>query len=102
MQLLEGEETYQIQRSGESLVLRASSNLVDLGVHLPLVSTLRMRFDYTPEEFQVEGQTSGDSHINTSISIHGQSASVSIGTRTESDALTRRFFTISGYAPVSI
>src|SRR5579862_4020899 len=50
MQLLEGEETYRITRSAESLLLRANFNLVDLGTHIPLTASLQMGSDYTPEE----------------------------------------------------
>jgi hypothetical protein len=102
MQLLEGEETYRITRSADSLLLRASFNLTDLGTHIPLTASLRMGPDYTPEEFEVHGMTSGDSRIDLSMTFQGQSAHLTQGVRLGDESLSGSFFPIGSYAPISI
>ena len=101
----EGEENYQIKRSpnGE-LLLEAKTELPFAGQHTkPLVnSTLRTAKDFTPQSFTIKGLTLLEIQEDTSILIQDKTASVRDRGQNTSVTVSPRFFTMSGYVPVSI
>jgi imidazolonepropionase-like amidohydrolase len=99
-----GEESYEIRRDGESLVVRSSFEFKDRMSQVPLTATLRARRqDLTPEQFEIKGKSSRSSDVDTTVLVQGRVAKVRRGKESRQvDALPERFFTIDGYAPFSI
>jgi len=92
-----GVETYRIARQGESLVLSSEFQYSDRGAQVSLAGTLRMRADYTPEELEVKG-TGAD----YSAKVENGVATVRDGDRSRRVEVPERFYTVPGYAPVSV
>lgn len=97
-----GEETYEIRREGNSLVVKSDFKFTDRGSPVPLTATLRMRPDLTPEAFEIKGNTARASTIDTAVSINGKSATIREGKETRQASVPARFFTIAGYAPTVV
>lgn len=97
-----GEESYEITRENDSLVLRSTFEFTDRTTRVPLIASLRTRQDLTPEQFEIKGSTSRISTIDSSVVIKDGMASIRTGTDTKQQAVPERFFTISGYAPISM
>jgi imidazolonepropionase-like amidohydrolase len=97
-----GEETYQVSRDGDSLVVKTDFAFTDRGSRVPLTATLRTRQDLTPVSYEIKGKTSRISDIDTSVSVDGRSATIREGKQSRQAAVPDRFFAISGYAPVTI
>lgn len=99
-----GEESYEISRDGESLVIRSNFEFRDRMKKVALTASLRVRQqDLTPERFEVKGKNSRSSEIDTSVEIQGRGANVRRGKETKQVASAPdKFFTIDGYAPFSI
>jgi hypothetical protein len=97
-----GEERYEITREADSLVLKATFELSFLGGKVPLAATLRARPDLTPVRFEIKGNTSTQSTIDTAVEIKDRAAAVREGKASREVAVPDRFFTVSGYAPVSV
>jgi imidazolonepropionase-like amidohydrolase len=97
-----GEESYQITRDGDSLVVKSDFAFTDRGSKVPLTATLRTRQDLTPISYEIKGKTSRISDIDTSVSVDGGTATVREGKESRQAAVPDRCFAISGYAPVTI
>lgn len=98
-----GEESYEITREGDSLFVRSTFEFTDRTTRVPLIAALRTRQDLTPEQFEIKGSTSRISTIDTAIVVNkDRTASVRTGTETKQVNVPERFFTISGYAPISM
>lgn len=97
-----GEENYEVSRDGDSLVIKSTFLFTDRGNRVPLDATLRTGQDLTPERYEIKGKVSRLSDIDTSIEVNGRTASIREGKDSRQEAVPDRFFTISGYAPVSI
>jgi imidazolonepropionase-like amidohydrolase len=97
-----GEESYEVTRDGDALVMKTSFLFTDRGSPVPLTTTLRTRQDLTPEAYAIKGRTSRLSDIDTAIDIKGRTASIREGKDTREAAVSEQFFAISGYAPVSV
>jgi len=100
-QALVGEENYEVTREGESLILKSDFKLSYLGTKVSLASQLRAQPDWTPQRFDLKGDTSTQSHIDLSIDITGHTAVVRDGKDTKTVTVPARFFTVDGYAPLS-
>jgi imidazolonepropionase-like amidohydrolase len=102
---IRGEENYQITkaRSGE-LILTAKTELpfAEQETKPSVNTTLRMQPDLTPRSFETKGPTLLDLEESSSVSIEGKSATVQDRGSNAKVDLTRSFFTISGYVPVSV
>ena len=96
-----GEESYEITREGDSLVVRSTFKYTDRMTEVPLTATLRVRQDLTPERFEIRGKTSRSSAIDTSVVIQGRAATIRAGKESLAE-VPERFFTIAGGAPLSI
>jgi imidazolonepropionase-like amidohydrolase len=111
---VQGEETYSITRGPDGLVVKARLDLPFWGEELkPLLNaTLRMKDDLTPAQFEIKGIRPLEVRIDTSITVQGKAARVSEGAatapagspslRVRQVALPENFFTLAGYAPVTM
>ncbi|MBV8858856.1 MAG: amidohydrolase family protein [Acidobacteria bacterium] len=97
-----GEETYEVSRDGDSLVVKSHFKFTDRGTPVPLETTLRTKQNLTPESFEIKGQTARGSTIDTSVEINGDAATVREGKETRQASVPARFFTIAGYAPAAV
>jgi imidazolonepropionase-like amidohydrolase len=97
-----GEETYEISRDGNSLVVKSDFKFTDRGTPVPLITTLRTSQNLTPEAFEIKGSTSRESTIDTAIEIKGNVATIREGKETRQAPVPARFFTIAGYAPAAM
>src|SRR5215471_11145174 len=97
-----GEESYQVSRDGDSLLIQTNFEFTDRGSKVPLTATLRARQDLTPISYDIKGKTARDVEIDTSVAIDGPNAAVREGKQSRKAAVPDRFFAISGYAPVTI
>lgn len=98
-----GEESYEITRENDSLVMRSTFEFTDRTTRVPLITALRTRQDLTPERFEIKGSTSRISTIDSAVVINKDgTASIRTGTETKQQAVPERFFTISGYSPISM
>lgn len=97
-----GEETYEITRTGDLLVVRSNFKFTDRGTPVPLTATLKTKQDFTPEAFEIKGNTARPSKIDTSISVSGSSVAIREGSETRQANAPAKFFMIAGYAPVVV
>ncbi|HEV7860554.1 MAG TPA: amidohydrolase family protein [Pyrinomonadaceae bacterium] len=97
-----GEETYEISREGDSLLVTSNFKFTDRGSPVPLTATLRTKQNLTPEAFEIKGNTARGSTIDTSIEIKGDAATIREGKETRQATVPARFFTIAGYAPAAM
>lgn len=99
---VQGEETYKITREGDDLILTATLDLSPLDVEGPLAVNLRVRRDLTPRQLTLKGRKASGNEVDLSVVVEGSNANVREGSQTRKIDLPGRFFTISGYAPVSL
>lgn len=97
-----GEETYEVSRDGDSLVVKSHFTFTDRGSPVPLETTLRTKQNLTPESFEIKGRTARGSTIDTSVEIKNGGASIREGKETRQASVPARFFTIAGYAPATV
>jgi imidazolonepropionase-like amidohydrolase len=97
-----GEETYETVREGDSLVTKSNFKFTDRGSPVPLTAMIKTKRNLTPEMFEIKGNTSRGSTIDTSVQISGNTASIREGKETREASVPRKFFTIAGYAPTAI
>ena len=97
-----GEESYEVTRDGDSLIVKSSFALPYLEMEKPLAATLRLRKDLTPERFEIAGIKPSKSQIDTSVEINERTASVREGKEVRQVPLPARFFTVAGYAPLAM
>jgi imidazolonepropionase-like amidohydrolase len=97
-----GEETYEITRDGDSLVTHPAFQFIDRGGKVALEATLRTSLDLTPQHFEIKGQTSRISRIDSAVDIADGKASVRENKEVRMASVPERFFTVAGYAPTSL
>jgi imidazolonepropionase-like amidohydrolase len=97
-----GQETYAVTRDGDSLVVESKFEFTDRGSKVPLSATLRTGQDLTPQRFNIRGNISRFSTIDSDVEVKGKSVSIREGKDTRESTTPDRFFTISGYAPVTM
>src|SRR5919205_452817 len=97
-----GEETYEVTREGDSLVVKSNFKFTDRGTPVPLETTLRTKQNLTPEFFEIRGKTARGSTIDTSVEIKGGAADIREGKETRRAPAPARFFTVAGYAPATV
>ena len=89
-----GEETYTIKREGDGLVVTSSFEFTDRGTEVPLTAELHTRRDLTPTSFDIKGNVSRFSTIDSSVEIKGTSATIREDKGTRQAAVPPRFFTM--------
>jgi imidazolonepropionase-like amidohydrolase len=99
---IQGEESYKITREGDDLIITATLDLSPLDVDGPLAATLRVQRDLTPRQLTMKGTKASGNAVDLSVVIEGRSATVREGGQTRSMNVPDRFFTLSGYAPISL
>jgi imidazolonepropionase-like amidohydrolase len=97
-----GEETFEITRDGDSILLQSNYERSDRGTKIPLTATLRMRRDFTPERFEVKGMVDRGTSIDTVVEVNGLTATIREGKESRRESVPDRFFTVTDYAPVSV
>ena len=97
-----GEETYTITREGDSLLVKSNFEFTDRGRRVPLTATLKTRQDLTPESFNINGSVSRFSTIDSSVEVNGNATTIRVDKDKHQSTTPGRFFTISGYAPVTM
>ncbi len=105
LQLPVGEESYELTSQPDgSLLLHASFEYTERGSSVPLATTLHMRPDLTPLQFEAKGKSYRPFSVDAAVEVSGDghSATVREGDKTRQSALPARYFTISGYAPFSV
>src|ERR1041385_5593700 len=102
---IRGEENYQITKAaGGELILTVKTELpfAEQETKPSVNTTLRIRPDLTPTSFETKGPTLLDREESSSVSIDGKSATVQDRGSNAKVDLTRSYFTMSGYVPVSV
>ena len=97
-----GEESYAITQSADGLELSADFLFTDRGTPVPLKASLKAASDYTPRSFEIKGSTSRSSMLDTTVTISGGKATLRQNKSNTEESAPERFFTIEGYAPVSL
>ena len=64
-----GEETYKIERDGDSLAVKIDFKFTDRGTDVPLAVSFRCAQDLTPETFEIRGKTSRLSDIDETVEV---------------------------------
>jgi imidazolonepropionase-like amidohydrolase len=99
-----GLESYDLTVSRNELLLKSSFGYTERQTTIHLEATLRMEPDFTPLEFSADGKS------YRPFSVHAKfvaapdttSASVEDGSASRRVTVPSQFFTISGYAPLSV
>ena len=100
-----GEENYQVnQLPNGDLIFQIKTELPFAGQDKkPLVNaTLRTAKDLTPKSFDIKGTTLLEIEEDTSIAIQDNKANVKDRGQNKSIELSRTFFTMSGYLPLTV
>jgi imidazolonepropionase-like amidohydrolase len=97
-----GEETYQITRDAQSVSVKMDFKFTDRGTPVLLTASFRAAPDLTPVAFEINGKNSRQSSLDETVEV--QADSVILRNRDKKTEVTRpkQFFTISGYAPVTM
>src|SRR4029077_20794344 len=91
-----GEETYTITRMGDSLIINSNFEFTDRGRKVPLSATLKTRQDLTPESFNIKGNVSRFSTIDSAVEINGNTATIREDKDTRQATTPERFFACHG------
>jgi imidazolonepropionase-like amidohydrolase len=97
-----GEESYTIKPDGDALVISSTFEFTDRGRKVPLSAELRTGRDLTPESFNIKGRVSRFANIDSSVEINGKTATIREDKDTRQATVPESFFTVSGYAPVTM
>src|SRR5579863_4513325 len=98
-----GEETYQFNEDADSLVVKMDFKFTDRGTDVPLSAMFRSTADLTPESFEIKGKTSRQSTIDEDVEVFPDKVRLRDREKTTESALPpKQFFTIAGYAPVTM
>lgn len=111
---IQGEETYEISRTQNGLIVQAKIGLPFMGEEKKpsLTATLRTKDDLTPEVFEVKGIRPLEVEINTSITVKEKTTTVREGNvakaagspnpRVRQVVTPENFFTLGSYLPVTM
>ena len=97
-----GEETFRIVRVSDTLTVGMKFKFTDRGAQVPLEATFRCAPDLTPRSFAIRGKTSRSTRIDDSIDVGPGMTRVGDRARWSEVVTPPRFFTIAGYAPVTM
>jgi imidazolonepropionase-like amidohydrolase len=97
-----GWESYQITKDGNDLSAKADFKFTDRGTDVPLTATFRGKSDLTPIAFAIKGQNSRLSGIDREIAVSGDQIRVRDREEWKEGETPKEFFSISGYAPVTM
>jgi cytosine/adenosine deaminase-related metal-dependent hydrolase len=97
-----GEESYEIRRDGESLVVKMEFLFTDRGTPVPLEAAFRATPDLTPEAFTIKGRTSRATEIDQAVEVSKDKVRVRNRDNWTEAARPSQFFTIAGCAPTTM
>jgi len=98
-----GQESYEIHRDGDSLAVKVDFKFTDRGSPVPLTTTFRGAQDWTPQAFEIKGNTARSATIDESVSIDGGKIHArSRDKQSDAAAPAGPAFTIAGYAPATM
>ena len=97
-----GEETYEIQRVGNSVTVQMDFKFTDRGTDVPLSATFRSEPDLTPEAFEIKGKTSRDTTIDEAVEVQKEKTRLRNHNAWTETVSPKQFFTIDGYAPATM
>jgi imidazolonepropionase-like amidohydrolase len=97
-----GAETYDVMRDGGGFKVSMQFTYSDRGRAVPLSAVFRTRRDWTPAAFEVKGSTSRDSTIDQAVEIRPEKLRIRSRSEWKEVAVPKRFFTIAGYAPITM
>lgn len=97
-----GEETYRIVQVSDTLTTGMKFKFTDRGGQVPLTATFRCAPDLTPRSFAIRGKTSRSTRIDDSVDVGRGMTRIRDRDRWSEVPTPPRFFTIAGYAPVTM
>ncbi len=97
-----GEETYEIERARDEVTAKVNFHFNDRGTEVPLTAAFRGASDLTPRSFEIEGKNCRQSEIHQAVEVQTQSVRNRHRDTWTEAARPSRFFTIAGYAPITM
>jgi len=98
-----GEETYEIARDGQSLVVKMDFKFTDRATPVPLSASFRSTSDLTPQAFEISGKIARGVAIDQAVEILPDKIRLrNRGQRKEIPPSAGPFFTVAAYAPVTM
>ena len=97
-----GEETFRTVRVADTLQTGIQFMFTDRGARVPLAATFRCSPDLTPLTYAIKGRPARSMWIDDSVGVAQKTSRVRDRERWSETATPGRFFTITGYAPVTM
>jgi hypothetical protein len=97
-----GVEKFTIAPDGPNQLLTSHFEFNDRTTKVPLDAKLLLTRSLTPISFELKGKTSRWSDVDLAVEISGSVAGIKGNGPARKKRLSDRFFTIEGYAPVSV
>jgi len=91
-----GEERYNMATSADGLSLDSTFEYSDRGMKRSTAVAMRMKSDYTPQNFEIKG------NAPRTVTITGATASIDEGASRRSATTPARYFTIFGPSPFAV
>ena len=97
-----GEETYTVTPAGGGFKVSMQFKYTDRGRAVPLSANFDAGSDWTPTAFEIKGNTSRLSTIDQAVEVHANRLRIRSRSQWTDVAMPKRFFTIAGYAPITM
>jgi hypothetical protein len=97
-----GWESYQIAKDGNGLTAKVDFKFNDRGTDVPLAASFRGKSDWTPISFEIKGKNSRLSAIDRAVEVNGEQIRVRDREEWKEGETPQEFFTVAGYAPVTM
>ncbi|HLK04482.1 MAG TPA: amidohydrolase family protein [Candidatus Acidoferrum sp.] len=97
-----GWESYQITKDGNGFAVKADFKFNDRGTDVPLAASLKAKNDWTPISFAIKGKNSRMSDLERAVEVNGEQIRVRDREEWKEGETPQQFFTIAGYAPVTM
>ncbi len=97
-----GEEDYEVTQDASGLAVQMHFKFTDRGQTVPLEAAFHSRSDFSPVAFEIKGQTSRISNIDDAVDVQADQVRVRDGQTWTPKDRPASFFTIAGYAPVTM
>ncbi|MGA7923514.1 MAG: amidohydrolase, partial [Thermoplasmata archaeon] len=97
-----GEETYEIVPQEGMVSAKVKFRFNDRGEEVALTATFRGALDLTPSFFEAEGKNCRQAELQVSAQVEAERVRVRIRDRSTERPRPFQFFTIAGYAPITL
>jgi imidazolonepropionase-like amidohydrolase len=98
-----GEETYEITRDGQSVVVRMDFKFTDRATPVPLAASFRAASDLTPQAFEIKGKIARSVEIDQAVDVQPDKIRLrNRGEWREIASSAGPFFSIAAYAPTTM